>query len=66
MYKLPEVKQVLGAIVCSTCENCIGHTCDMYMCDKEKAINVCKTEKHKYYLQKKVKRLIGINFKYEK
>ena len=62
---IPEVKRVLGAITCSTCENCIGHTCDMYCCDQHEAFEVCKTEKFKYYFGKKpVKKPVGINFHY--
>lgn len=60
---MPSVKKVMGSIVCSTCENCIGHTCDMYFCDQHEAVEICKTEKFKYYFQKKpVKKYVGINF----
>lgn len=62
---MPSVKKVMGSIVCSTCQNCIGHTCDMYCCDQNEASHICKSEHFKYYLQKKpIKKYVGINFHY--
>lgn len=49
---MPEVKTVLGAIVCSTCENCIEQVCDMYCTNMYDAIKTCKAEKFKYYMKK--------------
>ena len=50
-----EMQMIMGAIVCSTCENCIKNTCDMYMEKPYDAIATCKAEKFKYYMKKEIK-----------
>ena len=46
---------------CEECESCIGHTCDVFMKDKDDAIKDCFKEHFKNYVFKK-KNPVGINF----
>ena len=49
-----EMQFVMGAIICSTCENCYNNTCDMYMETTYDAIALCKENKFKYYMRKEI------------
>lgn len=46
---------------CEECKNCIGHTCDVYMKDKDDDIFDCFKEQFKNYVFEK-KKPVGINF----
>lgn len=47
---------------CEDCGNCVGHTCEAYMKDKDKAIYDCFKNQFKNY-SRKTKKQKGINFK---
>lgn len=52
----------MRVIRCEDCENCIGHTCDVYIKDKDEALKDCFREQFKEY-RKKIKKHVGINFR---
>lgn len=52
----------MRVIRCEDCGNCIGHTCDVYMKDKDEALKDCFREQFKEF-KEKAKRPVGINFK---
>lgn len=52
----------IKVVRCEDCKNCMGHTCDVFLTDKDLAIVECFKDNFKSYEEKTEKIIAGINF----